>query len=384
MAEETQSCVPEIRFGEFDGEWENKTLGDLGSVAMNKRIFKHQTSNTGDVPFYKIGTFGGRPDSFIPRALFEKYKALYPYPEKGDLLISAAGSIGRVVEYAGEEEYFQDSNIVWLKHDGKIDNSFLKPFYQRVKWAGLEGSTIKRLYNKNILETAISCPGPDEQSLIGQHFAKLDQMISQHQRKHAKLVALKKAMLQKMFPRDGARTPEIRFKGFSGDWEEKALGEVFCYERPDKYIVESAEYSEKHKTPVLTANKAFILGYTNEVRTFNQPCLIFDDFTLESRYVDFPFMVKSSAIKILTINDERIDDLYFASLVLQNADIEMLGHARHYIGVVQPSVVMTPGIDEQCEISSYFHRLEILITRHLTQITKLRNIKSACLEKMFV
>lgn len=145
---------------------------------MNKRIFKDETSETGEIPFYKIGTFGGEPDAFISRELFEEYKSKYPYPEVGDILISASGSIGRTVVYQGEDEYFQDSNIVWLKHDERLDNSFLKQFYTIVKWHGLEGSTIKRLYNKNILDTDISLPTPEEQKKIGSFFKSLDDAIA--------------------------------------------------------------------------------------------------------------------------------------------------------------------------------------------------------------
>lgn len=131
--------------------WEQRKLGEIGSVSMCRRIFKEQTSETGDIPFYKIGTFGADPDAFISRELFEEYKSKYPYPQKGDILISASGSIGRAVEFAGNNEYFQDSNIVWLNHDERLSNPFLKCFYSVVKWAGIEGSTIKRLYNDNIL-----------------------------------------------------------------------------------------------------------------------------------------------------------------------------------------------------------------------------------------
>lgn len=214
-----ENKVPAIRFKGLDGEWEARELGELGSVAMNRRIFKDQTCNEGDVPFFKIGTFGGQADAFISRKLFDEYKSKYPFPEKGDLLISASGSIGRVVEYAGDDQYFQDSNIVWLKHGGKVNNSFLKVFYSIVKWSGLEGSTIKRLYNKNILETAISLPKPEEQTKIGHYFQQLDILIALHQKKHNKLLNLKKALLEKMFPKQGANVPEIRFKRFSGKWE---------------------------------------------------------------------------------------------------------------------------------------------------------------------
>ncbi|WP_407067353.1 restriction endonuclease subunit S [Lactococcus lactis] len=191
--------VPELRFAGFADDWEERKLGDLGSVAMNRRIFKDQTSENEEVPFFKIGTFGSKPDAFISRELFEEYKLKYPYPEIGDILISASGSIGRTVVYQGEDEYFQDSNIVWLKHDNRLDNKFLKQFYSIVKWQGLEGSTIKRLYNKNILDTDISIPSTIEQNKIGMFFEQLDDTIALHQRKLDLLKEQKKGYLQKMF-----------------------------------------------------------------------------------------------------------------------------------------------------------------------------------------
>lgn len=191
--------LPEIRFQGFEGAWKKLKLGDIGTVLMNKRIFKSQTSEIGDVPFYKIGTFGSEPNSYISRELFEEYKTKYPYPKKGDLLISAAGSIGKVVEYIGEDEYFQDSNIVWLDHDETLINSFLKQFYLSVRWGGLEGSTIKRLYNKDILETPINLPSIKEQIKIGDYFQNLDKIITLHQTELEKLSHLKKACLEKMF-----------------------------------------------------------------------------------------------------------------------------------------------------------------------------------------
>ena len=118
--------IPEIRLDGFEGDWKEQTLGSLGSVAMNKRIFKNETSEDGEIPFYKIGTFGGNADSLISKEKFQEYKEKYPYPEIGDILISASGSIGRTVVYNGEDAYYQDSNIVWLKHDQQLDNSYLK------------------------------------------------------------------------------------------------------------------------------------------------------------------------------------------------------------------------------------------------------------------
>lgn len=193
-------AVPEIRLDGFKGEWEIKKLGSLGSVAMNKRIFKDETSDYGDIPFYKIGTFGGTADSFITKEKFKEYKEKYPYPEIGDILISASGSIGRTVVYNGEDAYYQDSNIVWLKHDQQLDNSYLKQYYGIIKWSGIEGTTIKRLYNKNILETNIFLPpSVAEQQAIGSYFSNLDNLIATHQEKISQLETLKKKLLQDMF-----------------------------------------------------------------------------------------------------------------------------------------------------------------------------------------
>ena len=193
---------PEIRFEGFTDDWEQRKFGDVGSVAMCKRIFKEQTSEEGDVPFYKIGTFGGSPDAYISRELFEEYKKAYQYPSKGDILISASGSIGRTVEYTGEDEYFQDSNIVWLKHGDNIDNAFLKVLYSVVEWS-CEGSTIKRLYNDNFLKTEFMLPYIEEQTKIGEFFSQIDNLITLHQRKCDEIKEIKKFMLQNMFPQKG-------------------------------------------------------------------------------------------------------------------------------------------------------------------------------------
>ena len=175
--------------------------------------------------------------------------------------------------------------------------------------------------------------------------------------------------------------PQIRFKGFTDAWEQRKLGDVFLYERPNKYIVASDKYSDFYSTPVLTANKGFVLGYTNEKRTYNTPCVIFDDFTLDSKYVDFPFMVKSSALKILTTKQGYY--LPFAYELLHAANIEVLGHARHYISVVQPTMVLVPSYSEQLRVGKFIEAIDNLITLHQRKYEKFVNIKKALLEKMF-
>lgn len=142
-------------------------LGDVGPVRMCKRILKNQTASSGDIPFYKIGTFGKKPDAYISNELFQEYKQKYSYPKKGDILISASGTIGRTVIFDGENSYFQDSNIVWIDNDETLVlNKYLYHFYKIAKWGIAEGGTIQRLYNDNLKKVKISIPPLKEQQRI--------------------------------------------------------------------------------------------------------------------------------------------------------------------------------------------------------------------------
>ena len=157
----------------YQVEW--KTLGDIGKVSMCKRILKNQTSDDGEIPFYKIGTFGKVATSFISRELFEEYKLRFSYPKLGDILISASGTIGRTVVFNGEDSYFQDSNIVWLEHDeSQVLNRYLYYFYQMNPWKVSDGGTISRLYNGNIEKTTIPVPSLEIQSRIVQVLDNFD------------------------------------------------------------------------------------------------------------------------------------------------------------------------------------------------------------------
>ena len=148
-------------------QWEQVPLGSIGEVRMCKRILKQDTTETGEIPFYKIGTFGKSADAFISRTLFEEYKQKYAYPKNGDILISASGTIGRAIEFDGEDAYFQDSNIVWLEHDSsKVINRFLYYCYQIADWKVAKGGTIARLYNDNLKKTPIPLPPLSEQRRI--------------------------------------------------------------------------------------------------------------------------------------------------------------------------------------------------------------------------
>ena len=162
--------------GKNEVEW--KTLGDIGDVCMCKRIMKNQTNAEGCIPFYKIGTFGKKADAFISEELYDEYKQKYSFPRKGEVLISAAGTIGRAVIYDGEPAYFQDSNIVWIANDESLVlNKYLYYFYSVADWR-LEGGTIKRLYNNNLKAVKIPIPPLSTQRRIVSILDRFESLVN--------------------------------------------------------------------------------------------------------------------------------------------------------------------------------------------------------------
>lgn len=185
--------------------WEEKTLGEIGKPSMCKRILKHQTSVTGEIPFYKIGTFGKSPDAFIAKEIYDEYRTKYSFPKKGDILISASGTIGRRVRYDGEPAFFQDSNIVWIDNDEKqVLNDYLYVFYEFCDWQPSKGATISRLYNSNLTSIKITFPKSlEEQKSILNHIDAISTETKKlediYQKKITDLEELKKSILQKAF-----------------------------------------------------------------------------------------------------------------------------------------------------------------------------------------
>lgn len=199
-----KSCLHNVFNNPGDG-WEEKTLGDIGKVSMCKRVFKEQTTIAGDIPFYKIGTFGKEPDAYISKEIYDKFREKFSYPKKGDILISASGTIGRRVRYDGEPAYFQDSNIVWIDNDEKhVLNDYLYHFYGACNWSSTKGATISRLYNDNLKQIKVVFPKvlTEQRAIV----VKLDALSAEtkkletiYQQKLADLEELKKSVLHKAF-----------------------------------------------------------------------------------------------------------------------------------------------------------------------------------------
>ena len=334
--------------------WEQRKLGEIGSVSMCRRIFKEQTSETGDIPFYKIGTFGADPDAFISRELFEEYKSKYPYPQKGDILISASGSIGRTVEFAGNNEYFQDSNIVWLNHDERLSNPFLKCFYSVVKWAGIEGSTIKRLYNDNILNTVICMPSVPEQKRIGLFFENLDNLITLHQRECISFTGRADRLIL-----------TANKKRTTSSWEQRKLGDIASDMVAGGDIDKDLILAEGQYPVIANALTGDgIVGYYDKEYRVNAPAVTVtgrgDVGHAKARLVNF-----TPVVRLLSVKSEH--DVFF----LENA-INTLKIVIESTGVPQLTVpqlakyeVSFPRqLDEEEHIGAFFKQLDHLITLH--------------------
>ena len=238
---------------------------------------------------------------------------------------------------------------------------------------------------KLVGSAAFGIPSLPEQRRIGEFFSTLDSLIAAAERQEDLLKQKKQAYLQLMFPQGGENEPRLRFAGFSGEWEQRRFGEIFQYERPDAYLAGDDEIEDEGAIPVLTANKAFILGYTNSFQGIYQKgrCIIFDDFTLDSKRVEHPFKVRSSAIKILTVRENM--DFDFAFELLRTSKFPLLGHARHYITVVQPQAALIPhSLQEQQHIGRFFRNFDSLIAAAEKRAASLRALKSAYLQRMFV
>ena len=155
-------------------------------------------------------------------------------------------------------------------------------------------------------------------------------------------------------------------------WEQRELGELLKYEQPTKYIVNSTYYDDSFETPVLTAGQSFILGYTDETAGIKsasdiEPVIIFDDFTTGSHYVDFPFKIKSSAMKLLSLKSDD-EDFYFVYNTLKNINYVPKSHERHWISKFSEFKVWVPSVDEQNRIGIFFKELDHLITLHQREL----------------
>ena len=382
------SRVPRIRFKGFKEDWEQRKLGEV--------FEEYSEKNHSELPPLTIIQGGGtirRDES--DRALQYDRDSLsnYKMVNKDDFIVHLRSFEGGLEKanttgiispayhtFSGENT---DTTFYYTYfRSKKFIETDLKPHVYGIR----DGRSIdiEGMKSINIPYTIF-----EEHSRIGKFIDLIDHLITLHQRKLEKLKIIKKSMLENLFPQNGEKTPKIRFSGFTEDWEQRKVGEIFKYEQPQPYIVKCTEYDDINEIPVLTAGQSFILGYTDEEFGIKEvsdenPLIIFDDFTTSSHYVNFPFKVKSSAIKLLTLNTKK-DNINCAFNALQGITYVPISHERHWISIFSSFDVLLPkSNDEQELIGGFFKSLDHLITLHQSKLEKLQKIKKSMLESMFV
>ena len=323
-------------------------LKDIGPVKMCKRVLKSQTHSEGDVPFYKIKTFGGKADAYISNELFEKYSSTYTFPKNGSILISAAGTLGRVVKYKGERAYFQDSNIVWIDNDESILlNDYLYYFYLTKPWQVTSGSTIPRLYNKDIENITITFPKDiDQQRKIVTILKNLDSKIANNNAISKELESMAKTIydywfLQFEFPdKDGK---PYKSNGGKMVWNDQLKQEIpegwkvsivknILGDYPRTKTIESKEYNLGSLYPIIDQSKdSYICGYTdNKDYVLNvDDAIVFGDHSNKSKYVNFPFARGADGTQILNSNNPRLSNYLLYQEIIALPEIEK-GYSRHF------------------------------------------------------
>ena len=389
--------APVIRFKGFNNAWEQRKLGEI-----TDRILRKNKNNISNLPL-TISAQSGliAQNNFFDKQVASQNLSNYLLLYKGDFAYNKSYSNGYPYGAVKRLEKFNcgvvSSLYIAFKPTHVLPN-FLAEYYETTKWyveiykRAAEGARNHGLLNisaTDFFNSDISLPkGEDEQEKIGQLFQSLDKTITLHEEKQRQLERLKKALLQKTFA-DETGYPALRFKGFTEKWEQRKLGEIFEYEQPTSYIVKNTNYDNKYETPVLTAGKSFILGFTNEKfgiknATSTNPVIIFDDFTTSSHFVDFAFKVKSSALKILTLSNEH-DDITFFYGVLKNIKYKPENHERHWISKFSKFTILVPtNTIEEAKIGKILKIIDSLITLHQQKIDNLKRLKRALLRKMFV
>lgn len=366
----TKQKQPQYRFDGFDGEWEEKILGDVVSINSGKD-YKHL--NSGNIPVYGTGGYMLSVDKSLA--------------EQNGIGIGRKGTIDK--PYILEAPFWTVDTLFYCLPEKSQNLQFIFSIFQRINWKKLDESTgVPSLSKQAIKKVNISTPSLPEQEAIGELFQTVDQLIQLQDQKLATLKEQKQTFLRKMFPAQGQKVPEIRLQGFYGEWEEKKLGEVLIYEQPTKYIVKNSEYNNTYSIPVLTAGKSFILGFTNETQgikeaSINNPIIIFDDFTTSSHLVTFPFKVKSSAMKLLTTCNDNYN-LYFVNNLLNTIDYTPTNHERHWISKFSKFNIFLPSLSEQEAIGDFFQTLDQQMSQTEEKLMELKALKQTLLNRLFV
>ncbi|WP_288304220.1 restriction endonuclease subunit S [uncultured Treponema sp.] len=375
--------APRLRFPEFRGKWIEKKLGE---------IFKKNTEKNTELKITNVICNSAKNGLIPQREYFDKdianseningYYIIQKYDFVYNPRKSTEAPYGPVSVYKYPDKGIVSPLYLCFRATEEINSDFYEFYFKSYSWhryiylSGDNGARHDRVSMRDDVFFAmpVNIPSLPEQKKIAAFFTLLDRRIQKQRQLVECLKTYKRGVIKQYFSAQKDNTK----------WTKSTISNCLFYEQPQKYIVHSEHYSNTYETPVLTANKAFILGYTNELDGIYDKgdVLIYDDFTMEVKYVDFPFKVKSSTIKMLT--PQSGIDLYFMFTLLKSLDLQPEGHQRSYISILEPMEVNIPCYEEQARASGIFRLLDKQIEKEQQLLHKILDLKSSLLQKMFI
>ena len=408
---------PEIRFEGFTDDWEQRKLLLICDFEKGRGLSKDNIDNNGKYPCILYGQLFTDYGMFI-NTVYSKSNIISEeckLSEKGDILIprcdTTPDGLGRASVLALDNVILGfDINILKIKNKQKYDSGFVSVALNHHKkdlLSKVVGSTVRHLENKELRDVSIEYPNSlEEQKKVGEYFQALDHLITLHQRKYEKLKNLKKSMLKKMFPQKGCKVPGIRFSGFTDDWEQRKLKDVYG-SIGNAFVGTATPYYVEHGHFYLESNniKDGKINHNSEI-------FINDEFYEKQKekwlHTGDIVMVQSGHVGHAAVIPEELDNTAAHALIMFKNPKEKIepyflnyeyqtdkakkkienittgNTIKHILASdMQEFEVDVPKCKEQKVIASYFCKLDHLITLHQRELEKLKNIKKTLLEKMF-
>lgn len=389
MAKQTASKVPLIRFKKFEGDWNGAPLQRVCSLLTGNPFESKKFSKSGVFLVRGMNVKRGYLDmSANISEYWPSSSGLENFLlEEEDIVIQMDGAlIGKSYAKISKKQLpaLLVQRVTRVRCENKASSDFLYQYIQRDFLRYIQKSktetAVPHLSLEDIRNFSIAVPSSTEQSHIGEYFRELDSLICLHQRKHDKLLELKKAMLQKMFPQPGVTTPEIRFKGFSGAWVEKTLGDIIDLGGGRDY---------KHLSPgdiPVYGTGGYMLSVSESLSSSRDAVGIGRKGTIDKPYIlKAPFWTVDTLFYAIPKAENYLDFVYciFQRINWKQKDESTGVPSLSKVAINGVAVLSTNPIEQQ-KIGTYFRTLDELIAKHAIQLQKLQQIKSACLEKMFV